>query len=216
MWAVATPSRALSPNMQQPRRAPRPLGGDNGTIALPSRLAALMGRGVPAAPGPRRPTDGALGAVRLHGQPVLDLTQWPANKRLATPTGAAVTRYVRRWVEGCWAILHYAAPMNGTTGWTMNRVYDVGSPASPIPVSRRRVTETYRQMFDTRIQADYLPVAQIQRTQVVRNTQKGSGAIMVQPYFPRLTVLAATTSYGQQTQVLMPSRSGLSRFSVGV
>lgn len=216
-YPVAAPSRTDAPSSERPRRAPRPLGGDNGTIAVPSRMAALVGRGVPQQPGPRTPTDGALGAIRLHGLPVLDWTEWPASKRNATPRGWDATQYVRQFVDQVWAILRFAPPRDGMLNWTMNSVDSAPGPLSPIPHGRRRVTSTYRQMFDTRIQADYAPRPAIQKPVVARRFQNGAGAIMLQPYFPRLTRLAATTSYGQQTTVLAPTPYGpLSRFSVGV
>lgn len=220
-FPIPLPSRAAAPALERRRRAPRPLGGDNGTIAVPSREAAFEGTGAPAHPGPLTPTDGALGAVMSGPRPVLDLVHRPNRLMQAEPIAYpspqrlnAPERYIRRWHPMDWAVCKLALPRVATTSGTTNRADDPGMPVSPIPRSRRWVAQTFRFPFDQRVQADYLAKDDIQLTLGPRRFLNGSGAVMLAPYFPRLTVQPPTGSYGAQTTVLTPAAGGVSRFSV--
>lgn len=217
-FSVATPSRALSTSGPDRHRPfPRPLGGDNGTVAVPSREASAIGEGAPERPGQIVPLDTAAGRVLTGNAPsVLDLSTYPHRVALPRPTFAA--HYVRRWVSMFGVVCGYAPPADADTPWTMNRRADESSaPLGGIPFGRRFLVQTFRQQFDQRIQADYVPRAKIQIGVAPRRQLEGAGPIMARPYFARLTRLAPQQSYGQQTPVLTAAgsfASGLSRFSV--
>lgn len=206
MTAIATPRRSATA-VDVPRRWPRPLGGDNGTVATPSRQAAIEGTGVPERPGQTPPVDGARGGIGslLHflGVPWWNVAS-PAARRQPSPHAYDKTLYVRQAVPNVVPISRFAAMQDADTSGTLNTSAAATTATAPIPYSRRQVVQTFYEAFDTRVQTVYYPREQIQQPQMPRRVLAGPAATprMARPYQPRLTHLDPTVTYGQQTTVL--------------
>jgi len=195
---VSLPARRLD-GAERPPTWPHPLGGQNGTIALPSRNAALEGAGTFQRPGPRHPGDGAFGPVALFFRGLLD---WSGKRLFSWPLGAGHVVYDREAVPNIGPITDFAPPRDGPTDWTLNASEETRtSPASPVPWSRRRVQLTFYSIYENALQAIYWPRDRMQQGGPHHGGQ-GAGAEMIHPYFPRLTRFRQAGSFGQQTEEL--------------
>lgn len=185
-------------------RAP-PLGGQNGTVATPSRYAAAAD-GLPQdAPGSRRPRGGQHGPI-LFGR---FLPQLDRNGPGFDPTfrmGEHIIMRTRRFYNNCFPLAHYVASLPATTAGTTNTVTALGGGAgflSPIPMSRSWRALSYYVPFNRgRVFSLYMPRSRPQPPQARRAQIAGVGHVMAQPYRPRLTRWAAAQSYGQTTTTL--------------
>lgn len=205
-WAVALPSRGHAHDSVH--QYPPARGGQNGSVAVPSRLAGISGAGTIDAPGVFPPGDGQWGAIPnlTPYRPVWDWSRALFGRMLAA-VNARDAHYVREYAPNIVPIVRFSPPHPATTNRTLNTVdQSASSPASPIPHNWRRVEITFRREYDTRIYADYLPVAQIQRSKIHR--KQIAGPRMTRPVFSQLTQLATTTSFGQQTPVRAPASVG--------
>lgn len=194
--------------VNKPRRWPNPLGGQNGSVAYPSRIAAHEGTGTPERPSQLAPLDGARGAVPRVFSYTDNPWNWavPASRRNATPMGYRFARYIRQMVPNTAAIRNFAM-QDARTVWTTNRPDNpTQTPASPVPFSRHRVTQTFVAPYDTRTNTVYAPRAIVQRPQAARKVVAGPavGRRMVAPWMFNLSRLAPTTTYGDTTAVLAP------------
>lgn len=204
---IATP-RVGGARQDSHPRWPNPRGGQNGTIALPSRMATAEGTGTPAGPGPLVPRDGARGAVARIFAYTDNPWNWaaPASRRNATPIAYRLGRYIRQYAPNVAGIRGFAMT-DADTVWTTNRVAgDPQSPGSPVPFSRKRVVECFAPDFDTRVWTVYAPRAIVQRPQAARRVVAGPavGRRMAAPWWFNLTRLQPTTTYGDVTQTLPP------------
>lgn len=196
-FGVALPRR-LAGFFQDARRLYPPPLEVGGVVASPSRLAAFTGNGIPQAPGPRWP-ERVRGPVRFRLPIISRDNPFP----LAWPLGAGVVHYHRGRHANIDGIAQFDTLRQARTAGTTNVAEACGTPASPIPWDYRRSTLTFYREFDNRIQAPYWGRPAIQMGQVPRYVAQGMpGPVMLQPYFPRLTRMAPSTSYGQTTATL--------------
>ena len=182
-----------------------PLGGQNGTVATPSRLAAVSD-GLPTdAPGRRAPRGGQQGPI-LFGRflPALD-----RNGPSYDPTfrvGEQIIMRTRRFYANCIPLAHYIMSIPATTAGTTNTVAGLDGGAgfrSPIPMDRRWRALSYYAPFNRgRVYSLYIARDRPQAPQARRSQIAGVGHVMSPPYRPRLTRWAAAPSYGQTTPTL--------------
>lgn len=206
-WAVALPSRGHAHDAVH--QWPPARGGQNGSVAIPSRLAGITGAGTIDAAGVFPPGDGAWGGIRGI-TPYAPWWDWSKALfgRLLAAVNTRDSLYVRHYVPNVVPVVTFSPPNPATTNRTTNTVDQAGplGAISPIPHNWRRVEVTFRREYDTRIYADYLPREQIQRSKIHR--KQIAGPRMARPVFSQLTQLATTTSYGQQTPVRAPASVG--------
>lgn len=181
------------------------VGGQNGTLALPSRLATATGDGTPARPSQLPPVGGQWGPVVGFRASFTRNNPW----KLPLPRGLPVTHYIRQFFANIYPVVGYAAPVTATTGGTSNRAQRSAPPASPIPHNSRWWEWTFREEFDTRIWTVYRPRESFQpplswRRGVVQ-LQPGAvsgGWAMRMAYLPALTMWEPSQSYGATTPLL--------------
>lgn len=176
-----------------------PAGGASGSIATPSRLSANSGDGVGES-GSNFPNRlaGARGPIRLFQESISRNNPFVLGSTWAN----SLVRYVRQYAPNTVGFMDHGVPVQATPNWTTNTVPQADRPMSSIPFSFRRITQTFREEFDTRIQADYLDRDQIQQSQVPRRYLTDTMGNQQSPYVFRLTKWNPAQSYGQTTQVL--------------
>lgn len=196
------PSRTF-PQMGTTEQAPNLEGGARGPEALPSRVSnPRLARPAPADPRP----GGPVGPISFHRGAFVENAGAP--RLCATgELGHDLLPWSRPTYPNVAGRLGYHDPTHQPS-WSANRVSGAGMPASPIPVSTKRIAnfmvrEEYgstRQLVPGGSLAGY--VAHIQRGL----NQEGKGWLarskMRSPKFPRLSVWGQSGSYGQTTQIL--------------
>ena len=186
---IAAPNRSA-------HAAPSPYwagqGGAGGTIAAPSREVAT------ATP-PPPPSGGVHGQIKLYRPGIDRNNPFPLFEGL---TGWSVTHHVRNWLANFQGILKFTTDSSGPLAWTTNRVTNSLGSSDGIRVDSRFDSATYRQEFNTKIYADYLPTEKVQRDQYLVISTATSNERMVQPYFNRLTQWQSNPPYAAQTEVL--------------
>jgi hypothetical protein len=163
-------------------------------------------------PGPLPPGDYASGPV-LRGTVMYDppcdwstiprgsVATWPVQR--PDPSTGLLT-FIRRNLWNMAGIAGFQSLRQGAgqIDWTNNDTGQSDDPLSPLPFDRLRVERTEREVFDTRLHADYWPREVHQLGAVPRKYVGQAGISMLPPYFPLLTEVPPTTSYGSTTQVL--------------
>lgn len=185
-------------------------GGARGPEALPSRVAnPRLAR--PAPPDLRR--GGPIGPVPIHRGACVEDAGAP--RLLATgELGHDSLPWSRPVYPNIQGRLQYHPPTTQPS-WTANRVSAASVPASPIPVSRKRIAnfmvrEEYgstRQLFPGGSLAGF--IAGIQRGIDVEGKGWLARSKMRSPKFPRLSVWGQAGSYGQTTKVLPTAPSNV-------
>lgn len=203
---IATP-RVGGGRENATRRFPNPLGGANGSVALPSRQAAVEGTGFPERPGQLVPRDGARGAIARVLAYTDNPWNWspPGSRRNATPRAWNLQRYVRQAFPNIAGMVKFSTAGDSNTQSTTNRPgwLAASAAASPIPFSRKQVVQSFVRNYDSRLQTLYAPRARIQRPQQARKVIAGPvGRNMGPGYQFNLSRLAPTTTYGDLTRVL--------------
>jgi len=187
-------------------KAPSPqgyhLGGQNGTIAEPSREAGYGTVDRPALAVPRGGQHGVVQLFRpLTGPDAYRLPHYPM------PPGYASTFYIRRFFPNLWPFLSMVVPRRHID-WTTNTTDNPPGPGAPVPLSSRFRVLSYRQTFNQRVWAPYMPPEQFQRpTYTRRPLAGGDPPNMIGGYISRLTQWAANRSFGSQT-ALLPGGGG--------
>jgi len=194
------------------------LGGQRGSIDLPSTEAVDEGFGIPAHQAPEVPYPrGQSGPIPLISRTIVDLVGIDGRGggmglTLGEPQGWLTSHQERGWHPNIETVAHRVPPAIADTNWSTNKTGAAEcdlKPDGPIMFGLTRIQRNWNEEFDTRVQTDYVKHVRPQPSLIPQRALAGyHPPEMLYPYFPRLTVWETPGSFGQTTEVLMPTPEG--------